>query len=187
MESMLTMTQLNDFVFCPNSLYYNGIYRASVGTETYHHTPQVDGLAAHAAVDEGRYSSRKDVLQGTMVFCAQYNLVGRIDVFDAASGVLTERKNSVTAVYPGFRYQLYGQCFALREMGYCVRKLRLYSKKGNRIYDVPLPDAKDRAEFEEVLARMWEWTPGAVFAPNPKKCGTCIYSPLCEWCGGTTG
>jgi CRISPR-associated protein Cas4 len=131
MESFWTMTQLNDFIFCPRSLYYSGIYRNTGSVELYHQAPQLNGKAAHEAVDEARYSSRKDVLQGITVYCEKYNLVGRIDTFDTATGVLTERKNSITAVYDGFRYQLYAQYFALSEMGDDVRALRLYSKKDN--------------------------------------------------------
>lgn len=181
MESVLTMTQLNDFIFCPRSLYYNGIYRTSAGVETYHQVPQKDGLAVHAAIDQGRYSSRKCVLQGTMVYCEKYNLLGRIDVFDSSSGILTERKNSITAIYDGFRYQLYAQYFALMEMGYSVKELRLYSAKDNRIYPIPLPIESDVMNFEHTLHCMREWSPERAFIPNPKKCRACIYSSLCDY------
>ena len=182
METMTTMTQLNDFIFCPRSLYFNGIFRNSVGTEFYHQTPQKNGLAVHAAVDEGRYSTRKDVLQGTMVYCAKYNLVGRIDVFDVATGILTERKNSITAIYNGFRFQVYAQYFALCEMGYDVRELRLYSSKDNKIYPLSLPNEEDISAFERTLKDMEEWSPERGFSPKPKKCRACIYSSLCDYC-----
>lgn len=181
MESMLTMTQLNDFMFCPRSLYYNGIYRNSLGTECYHQTPQKNGLAVHSAVDEGRYSTRKGVLQGSMVYCAKYNLIGRIDVFDTSTGILTERKNSITAVYPGFRYQLYAQYFALSEMEYEVKEMRLHSAKDNKTYDVDIPGPAEIEEFEDVLDRMAHWNMNDVFSPNPKKCRACIYNALCEF------
>lgn len=180
MEATLTMTQLNDFIFCPRSLYYNGIFRQSVDTDVYHQTPQKTGLAAHAAVDEGRYSTRGDVLQGTMVYCARYALLGRIDVFDAASGVLTERKHSITAVYDGFRYQLYAQYFALMEMGYAVNQLRLYSSKTNKVFPVALPGAAEVAAFEDLLEQMRTWTPDRPFTPNGNKCRACIYNSLCD-------
>lgn len=181
MESVLTMTQLNDFLFCPRSLYYNGIFRASVDTAYYHQGPQKDGLAAHAAVDEGRYSSCSHILQGTMVYCAKYNLLGRIDVFDTNNGILTERKNSITAVYDGFRYQLYAQYFALAEMGYKVTQLRLHSLKDNQTYNIPLPDYQEITNFEYTLECMRQWSPTRKFIPNPKKCRACIYNSLCEF------
>lgn len=180
MESLWTMTQLNDFIFCPRSLYYSGIYKNTGSTEVYHQTPQLNGKAVHEAVDEGRYSSRRDVLQGNTVYCDKYKLVGRIDTFDIATGTLTERKNSITAVYDGFRFQLYAQYFALTEMGYLVKSMRLYSVKDNTVYPIPIPDARQTADFEHVLHCMMEWTPERGFSANPRKCKACIYSALCD-------
>ena len=175
------MTQLNDFIFCPRSLYYSGIYKNTGSVELYHAAPQLNGKAAHEAVDENRYSSRKNILQGTTVYCEKYNLVGRIDTFDVLTGVLTERKNSITAVYDGFRFQLYAQYFALMEMGYKVREMRLYSVKDNIIHPIPIPDVNQVAEFERVLHCMVDWTPEREFVANPKKCHACIYSALCDY------
>lgn len=180
MESMWTMTQLNDFIFCPRSLYYSGVYRNTGSVEIYHQAPQLNGKAAHEAVDNSRYSSRRNILQGITVYCEKYNLVGLIDTFDISSGILTERKNSITAVYDGFRYQLYAQYFALEEMGYDVKSLRLYSMKDNIVYPVSLPTSVQVNDFECTLRRMQEWTPDCVFVANPKKCRACIYSPLCD-------
>lgn len=180
MESLWTMTQLNDFIFCPRSLYYSGIYKNTGSVELYHQTPQLNGKAAHAAVDEARYSSRKDLLQGITVYCEKYNLVGRIDTFDVSTGMLTERKNSITAVYDGFRFQLYAQYFALTEMGYAVKSLRLYSLRDNTVYPVPIPDAKQIAAFEHTLHCMEDWSPQRGFVPNPMKCRACIYAALCD-------
>jgi CRISPR-associated protein Cas4 len=180
MEHLWTMTQLNDFIFCPRSLYYGGIYRNTGSIEIYHQAPQLNGRAAHAAVDQVRYSSRKNILQGTTVYCEKYNLVGKIDTFDIASGLLTERKNSITAVYDGFRFQLYAQCFALSEMGYEVKEMRLYSAKDNIVYPIPLPTLSQVKDFEHTLKCMQEWTPEREFLANPKKCRACIYSALCD-------
>ena len=149
-------------------------------TGHYHQAPQLNGKAAHEAVDEARYSSRKDVLQGTTVYCEKYNLVGRIDTFNISSGELTERKNSITAVYDGFRFQLYGQYFALKEMGFEVKSMRLYSLKDNIVYPIPIPDSRQVADFEQTLHAMVNWTPGRGFVANPKKCRACIYSALCD-------
>lgn len=181
MESLWTMTQLNDFIFCPRSLYYSGIYRNTGSTEIYHQAPQLNGRAAHAAVDEGRYSSCKNILQAIFVYCEKYNLVGRIDTFDIGEGLLTERKNSITAVYDGFRYQLYAQYFALTEMGYKVNYMRLYSLKDNVVYPIPLPSPSQVNDFELTLKCMREWSPERGFIPNPKKCRACIYSALCDF------
>ena len=67
------------------------------------------------------------MLQGIGIYCEKYNLVGKIDVFDTKSGILTERKKKVTKIYDGYVFQIYAQYFSLIEMGYKVVKLHLYS------------------------------------------------------------
>lgn len=180
MESYLMITQINDFIFCPRSIYFHDVYRGNVDTEFYHQTPQKIGLAAHAAIDNQRYSTRSDILMGTMVYCEKYRLLGRIDLFNISTGTLTERKYSVTAIYDGFRYQLYAQCFALKEMGYSVREMRIYSKKDNKLYPIPFPSEEEHSRFEKVLTQMREFKMTDPFTPNPKKCAHCIYSALCD-------
>ncbi len=182
MENVLTITQLNDFIFCPRSVYYNGIFRNNTNTEFYHKTSQEIGLAAHESIDEQTYSTKKDVLMGTMVFCEKYQLLGKIDIFDISTGILTERKFSITAVYDGFKYQLYSQYFALTEMGYRVKKLRLFSKKDNKVYPVSLPDKEETLKFEALLERMRKWSPEQEFTSlNVNKCKSCIYNTLCDY------
>ncbi len=182
MENLLTITQLNDFIFCPRSLYYNGIFKNNTDTEFYHQKPQQIGLVAHEAIDNARYSTRKDVLMGIMVYCEKYHLIGRIDTFEILTGILTERKYSISTIYDGFKFQLYAQYFALTEMGYIVNKMRLYSKKDNMIYPIDLPREKDIYYFEEVLKQMRQWNPELPFKePNTNKCKKCIYNTLCEY------
>ena len=182
MESYLMITQINDFTFCPRSIYFHDIYRNTADESTYHQTPQRVGQAAHATVDDGTYSTRKAIITGMMVYSQQYNLLGRIDVLDTERQLLTERKHSVSAIYDGFRYQLYAQFFALTEMGYTVKHLRIHSNKDNRTYDIPLPTAPDIQQFEQVLADMRAFSLEAPFTPNPNKCAHCIYNALCDVC-----
>lgn len=182
MEPYLPITQINDFTFCPKSLYFGGIFRENRASETFHARPQTVGSAAHRRIDEGIYSTRADVLSGVTVYSERYGLVGKIDLFDVTSGVLTERKHSVSAVYPGLRYQLYAQAFALEEMGYAVNRLRIHALKDNRLYEVPLPNADDVAAFEAVLAAMRVYRPDDPIAVTAAKCRHCIYSPLCDLC-----
>ena len=180
METYLCITQINDFIFCPRSIFFHNVYSENYGEETYQQTPQKIGQAAHLAVDEGHYSSRKDVLQGLTVYSEKYQLLGRIDTLDLSTGELTERKYSITRVYDGFRYQLYAQYFALLEMGYVVKRLKLYSKKSNTSYPIPLPGNNDIAEFEDVLNQIRTFALDAPFSQNPNKCRGCIYNPLCD-------
>ena len=182
MEPYLMITQLNNFIFCPRSIFFAGLYRNSVSDDVYHQTPQREGLAHHSTIDENTYSSRKNIMTGITVYSEKYNLLGRIDIFDCDSGLLTERKYSVTAVYPGFRYQLYAQYIALTEMGYCVKKMRLHSKKDNKIYPVEIPGDREMEEFDKIIAEMKNFSLQSSFSPNVNKCKNCIYNSLCDIC-----
>lgn len=180
MESYILITQLNDFIFCPRSIFFSGIYRNTTSTEFYHQTPQKIGQAVHSAIDEGRYSTKKTILSGTTVYCEKYNLLGKIDIFNIETGMLTERKYSVTTIYDGFRYQLYAQAFALQEMGYDVKAMRIYSVKDNKIYDIPMPDEVEIKRFEVLISKIKNFSLDAPINPNPNKCAKCIYNPLCD-------
>ena len=182
MESYIQITQLNDFVFCPRSIYYHGVYAQSYSEESYHQTAQKTGRASHEAIDNGNYSTRSNILCGTTVWSEKYGLLGCIDTFDIKEGLLTERKYSVTNVWPGFRYQLYAQMFALTEMGYTVKTLRLYSKKDNKIYNVDLPTDAEVKEFEEIIAQFKTFSLDDNFSQSSAKCKNCIYSALCDKC-----
>ena len=183
MEELLPITNVNDFLFCPRSLYYGNIFRRSLGKDAFQQTSQKTGLAAHRTIDESSYSTRKDVVTGRMVYCETFGLLGRIDVYDARTKTLTERKWSVSAVWEGYRMQLYAQMRALEEMGLSVLSLKLHSKKDNRTYDVPLPSEADWKRLEDILAEMRAFSLETPFEPNPRKCAGCIYRELCDVCG----
>jgi CRISPR-associated exonuclease Cas4 len=180
MEIYLRITQLNDFIFCPRSIYFHNIYEENYNEDMFHKTWQKKGQAAHKAIDKGYYSSSKDILQGMTVYSEKYQLVGKIDTFNLKSGELTERKYSITKVYDGFRYQIYAQYFALLEMGYNVKSLKLYSKKSNLSYPINLPNEKDIKEFESVIDNIHDFSLEQPFTQNPQKCHNCIYNPLCD-------
>ena len=106
--------------------------------------------------------------------------MGCIDVLDTESHTLTERKYSVTAVYDGFRFQLYAQYFALSEMGYCVKRMRLHSVKDNRNYEIPLPDEAGIKSFEQTLQAIRSFDLFQPYTADSAKCGRCIYCQICD-------
>lgn len=182
MEELLPITNINDFLFCPRSLYYGNIFRRSLGKDGFQQVPQKIGLAAHQTLDEGTYSTRKDVLTGLMVYSESFGLIGRIDLFDTRKKTLMERKWFVSAVWEGYRMQLYAQCRALHELGYEVQALRLHSKKDNRTYEIALPEERDWNRLAEIIAQMRMFRLEDPFVVNPKKCARCIYRGLCDIC-----
>lgn len=139
------------------------------------------GTHAHNSVDSGNYSTRKTVLQGFEVYSEQYNLIGKIDLFDSSSGTLTERKKKIKTIYDGYIFQIYAQYFCLREMGYDVRSLRLYSMDDNRSHKILLPEENVPMfeKFLSLLDQMNQFEITAYIQQNPEKCARCIYEPIC--------
>lgn len=150
MESYIQISKINDFIFCPYSLYYHSIYE-NFSEKTYHSSPQTKGKIKHENIDEGRYSTAKKFLQGTSVYCEKYGLCGKIDVYDQENKFLIERKNKVVKIYDGYRYQLYAQYFCLKEMGYEVEKMFIHSLSDNKRYEIGLPAGSELEKFEKTI------------------------------------
>lgn len=183
METYIPITMLNDFIFCPRSIYFHQVH-GSLGAEMIHRKPQTEGRLAHESIDSDSYSTRTDILVGIPVFSETYNLMGKIDLLDVSTGRLVERKNRISVIYDGYIFQVYAQCFALREMGYTVNEIIIRDRSKNKNYPIPLPedDPEMMGKFEAVVAELAEFdlsAPG--FQPNPEKCRNCIYSNLCDY------
>jgi CRISPR-associated protein Cas4 len=67
MESYITLSFLNDFIFCPRSIYFHQLY-SGLNYELYKQKPQIAGEAAHSNIDNKNYSTRKNILQDIEVF-----------------------------------------------------------------------------------------------------------------------
>ncbi len=180
MEPYLIITNLNDFIFCPRSIYFHNLY-GQYSTKTYHRKPQIAGLIAHRTVDEGTYSTKLDQITGLRVYSERYRLCGVIDLYDRKKKALIERKREIKVIYPGYRYQLYAQYYCLLEMGYEVSSLALHSLVDNQRYPIPIPDNETLQEFEDLLRQMRAYDLHAPYKPNREKCLTCIYSHLCDY------
>ena len=183
METYITLSFLNDFVFCPRSIYLHRLY------EKYHHRyynniPQQAGKEAHKTIDTGTYSTKKTVLKAVEVFSEQYNIFGKIDVFDTKTGILTERKRNVKTIYDGYVYQVYAQYFGLTEMGYKVERIRIHDLTKNKNYPIPLPkeSANYLEKFEKIIQEIKDFSlTDPTFKANPNKCKQCIYANLCDY------
>lgn len=182
MESYITLSFLNDFIFCPRSIYFHQLYGGFTET-VYKQSPQYKGTAAHETIDGQTYSTSAHILQGMEVFCDQYNICGKIDLFDTQKCRLTERKREIKIIYDGYIFQVYAQCFALREMGYTVKEIVIHDLVHNKNYpiDPPENDAAMKSKFEQLIADInsynLETTP---FTPLQPKCQNCIYNQLCD-------
>lgn len=181
METYLKITFLNDFIFCPLSIYYHQLY-GGVSDKLYYEEVQLEGKAAHAAVDEHRYSTHKDLLQGMDVFSEKYQLCGKIDTFDVKKKLLTERKKHIVNIYDGYVFQLYAQYFSLLEMGYDVQTIRFYSMDDNKVHPVKLPseNAEMFQKFESTAEALHKFNPLEFEPQNKQKCEHCIYKHFCD-------
>lgn len=182
MENPIPITKLNDFIFCPASIYFHNLYN-DLEKSAYESFYQTNGTHIHETVDMGTYStSSKTILQSIEVYCEQYGLYGKIDIFDKEKCVLTERKKKIKTIYDGYVFQLFGQCLSLREMGYTVKALRLYSYDDNKMYDILLPENNHEMfqKFLDLIYEINEFNIDNFVQTNPLKCKNCIYEPYCD-------
>lgn len=179
-HNVLNISQLNDFIFCPYSIYLHNVYQG-LDEEQYHDTPQVAGKQAHETVDNHTYSTKKNVLTGIFVYSEHYGLMGRIDQYFVDKKKLIERKKKIKTIYDGYKLQLYAQYFCLIEMGFEVEHLSFYSKDDNKSYPLELPNDEIKLWFEQYLNRIRNYNPSiALQNINHNKCQYCIYAPLCD-------
>ncbi len=181
MDNAISISTLNDFIFCPASIYFHQLY-GQIDTIMYQNEEQINGTYAHEAIDNGRYSSRTNILQGISVYSEKYNIIGKIDIFDYNEGLLIERKKKITNIYDGYIFQLYAQCMCLREMGYEVKQLRFYSKDDNKVYPIELPENNKIMfeKFTETIKNINNFDIYIFNQDNDKKCSRCIYAPACD-------
>lgn len=181
MEPYILITYLNDFVFCPVSIYFHQMF-GRITPVLYQDISQIEGKQAHETIENVCYSSRKEVFQGISVYSEEYKLCGKIDIFDADKGLLTERKKHITRIYDGYIFQLYAQYFCLTEMGYAVHRMRFYSSSDNKVFPVKIPheDKQMLERFEKTIQEINTFDMDKFQQTNRSKCEKCIYETCCD-------
>jgi CRISPR-associated exonuclease Cas4 len=181
MEAYMPIAYLNDFIFCPRSIYFHQLY-GRVSQRLYHTTAQTNGKAAHKTVDTQSYTTSKHVLQGMEVYSENYKIGGKIDTYDQEKALLVERKKKIKVIYDGYIFQIYAQYHCLKEMGYEVKKLKFYSMDDNKSYTVKKPedDSERQQAFEGIVGQMKNFDLNEPFSANEYKCKHCIYNNLCD-------
>jgi CRISPR-associated protein Cas4 len=181
MDSYIQITKLNDFGFCPHSIYLHSIYE-SFTEQAYKDIPQARGKFHHENIDNSQYSSLKKYLQGLAVYSNKLGIAGKIDLFDQESGTLIDRKYKVKQIHEGYKLQLYAQTMCLEEMGFKIRKIKLHSLSDNKRYAIPLPKGSDRKRLEEIVNLIHTYDPANGPGDIPaSKCSNCIYNNLCVY------
>jgi CRISPR-associated protein Cas4 len=178
-ESFILISTLNDFIFCPYSIYLHNVYE-STDESLFHATPQAQGCITHETVDEKRGSTSRDVIYALPVYSERYGLMGKIDVYRIKEKCLIERKYQLRQIYQGQLYQLWAQILCLQEMGYTVERLAFYEISTKRTIPVAMPSEDDIQRFEQHLCTYRNYDPSLPFQSNPNKCRHCVYCSLCD-------
>ena len=181
MESYLPISFLNDFIFCPRSIYYHQLY-SPYQSALYHREAQVRGKAKHESIEKGTYSTAKRYLLNYDVYSLKYKLCGKIDIYDQLEKKVIERKTRIKKIYEGYLLQLYAHYVCLVEMGYSVSALFLHSLEDNKRYPISLPGSSELSRLEGLIRQIRSFDLEASFSQNQMKCKQCIYSPLCDVC-----
>ncbi|MFY7936393.1 MAG: type V CRISPR-associated protein Cas4 [Flavobacterium sp.] len=182
MENYLPISYINDFIFCPRSIYNHQMYQ-NRDELIYQGEVQTEGKDAHEKIDTKAYSDKKRILQNYEVYSSHYQIFGKLDIFDIDKGLLSERKNNIKTIYDGYIFQLYAQYFGLTEMGYTVTNMVLYDFSKNRSYPIDLPENNSimKEKFEYTLKSIREFSLlKKGFVANKFKCEKCIYNQLCD-------
>lgn len=181
MEDGIKISYLNDFIFCPLSIYFHNLYDEK-DTSVYHSTDQTEGTYAHKSIDSKKYSNRKKILQGVSVYSSQLGLYGKIDLFDIDKGELVERKKKVVKIYDGYIYQLYAQYYSLLEMGYEIKNMKIHSLDDNKNYPILLPSENEEMndQFIQLINDINDFDMNRFVQINKEKCNRCIYNSSCD-------
>lgn len=180
MTEYIPLSMLNDFVFCPYSIYLHNVYMEA-DEDLFKAPPQTKGTIAHQGIDKKTGSTRKTDLMSLPVYCDELGISGKIDVYKQAQRLLIERKNCLKNIFRGQVYQLWGQYFCLKEMGFEVDRLAFYEISTNKMIDVEMPGSRGKQELADFIERFKKYVPASTaFKVNPNKCAHCIYCNLCD-------
>jgi len=180
MDRAIQISKVNDFIFCPYSIYLHSIYE-DFADSLYHSDFQVRGRIKHKRIEAKKYSSLKKYLQGKSVFSSKYNLIGKIDLYDKEEETLIERKYKVNEIYDGYKYQLFAQKLCLEEEGYKVRRMIIHSLVDNKTYKIKL-NKLEKLKFFATIEQMQKFDLNFNDSKvSEDKCNNCIYINLCEY------
>lgn len=179
MEDYISISMLNDFIFCPYSIYLHNIYM-EFEEDIYHAVPQIRGKESHSTVDSKTTSRNWQELSAISVFSDELGVIGKIDIYRKDERWLIERKYRLAQIFKGQIYQLWAQYLCLTEMGYEVEKISFYEISTNKMTEIQLPSAADKAELLNFIQDFKTYDPLLPIDVNRNKCAHCIYCNLCD-------
>ena len=179
METFMPITYLNDFIFCPYSVYLHQVFDNN-SEDQYSASPQQIGKSAHSDIDSFEPFESAETLKGIYVISNKLGVYGKIDTLWVKNKKLIESKYEVKTLYQGYYYQIWCQYFALLEMGYEVLELEFYSIKDSKSIAIELPTQANFNELKEHIRKIAWFDFESEIQTNPEKCRRCIYAALCD-------
>lgn len=181
MDDIIVISNINNFIFCPVSIYFHNLYGAE-NKLMFQSEYQLNGTKAHETIDSNRYSTRANIITSLDVYSDIYRIVGKIDIYNSKQKMLIERKKHIAKIYDGYVFQLYAQYYCMLEMGYKIEKLEIHSIDDNKKYRIKLPDddLSMKKKFEKTLTDMRTFNMESFVQLNIEKCGKCIYEDACD-------
>ena len=179
MEEYIPISMLDDFIFCPYSIYLHNVYM-DADEDLYHATPQTRGKVAHDTIDRKIASSRKNEILALPIYSNELGIMGKIDVYRKLEKILLERKFQLKQIFRGQIYQLWAQYFCMIEMGYVVDHLSFYEISTNKTIPVELPGNNGKEELISFIKNFKDYDPTQPITVNYNKCIHCIYCNLCD-------
>lgn len=180
MNDYIPLSELNDFIFCPYSIYLRNVYM-NIDEDLFKASPQTRGSIAHQGVDKKNGSTSKNNIMSLSVYSDELGISGKIDVYKQDRSLLVERKNNLKRIFRGQMYQLWGQYFCMKEMGYNVERLAFYEISTNKMTYIEIPGETERLELIRFIDKFKSYDPASdKITVNWNKCTHCIYCNLCD-------
>ncbi len=176
MNNYIPITWLNDFIFCPYSVYLHQIYGKGQ-EEVYHTKKQAKGKRLHAFVE---FDKNKETMTNAYVYSGELEIYGKIDTYDLDTGLLIEYKSKATRIYRGYYYQIWSQYYCLIEMGFEVKSLAFYDFKLAELINIEAPNKENYAELKNHIQYIKSFDFDRIQQVNINKCKNCIYINLCD-------
>lgn len=148
--------------------------------ETYHASPQTRGKIAHEAIDSKKSTTRKNDIMALPVYCDEIGIMGKMDLYKGDEKHLIERKYKLAKIYQGQLYQLWGEYFCMKEMGYEIDRLSFYEISTNKMIPMEIPGEEQKEKLKNFVRAFRSFNPAESIEINDNKCAHCIYNPLCD-------
>lgn len=78
MIDMISISTLNDYIFCPYSIYLHQVYM-DTDEDMYQAKPQTRGRNAHEPVDTKSTSSKKSIIESLPILSHELGIYGNVE------------------------------------------------------------------------------------------------------------